>query len=248
MVGPCRLCLDVVELCDSHIHPEFGYDDLYDDTKRFYSLIGDPAPRQRGVTFHQKGLREPLFGQCCERKFSGWETYVSRLLRTALSIPLPGAWTSNRVDYAKLKLFQLSLLWRAHLSSQPMFRQVVLGPYAEQIRCMLHEANPGRATEYPCMMGAAYAGTRRMPGLMVPARALKRDGRHYYAINFAGFYWMFVLARDMESHSYRKYCVLEDGTLPLYASDITQFDGFREFARGLIASNRPKLTQLGLLK
>jgi hypothetical protein len=233
-----------VELCDSHVLPEFGYAALYDGKHRYFRLIADPKEGERGVKLEQKGLREQLLCKACETKLSRLETYASRLLADGLTVPVPGQMTTNPADYSLLKLFQLSLLWRAHVSSHRMFAPVQLGPHAERLRKMLLDEDPGRACDYPCMMGAVYDRARRMPGLIAPAMMVKRDGHHLYAINFAGFYWSFVVSGQMAKHSWRNYCVQEDGTLPLYASDITKLDGFRRFASDLILNNRAKLARV----
>jgi len=42
--------------------------------------------------------------------------------------------------------------------------------------------------------------------------------------------------------------VQEDGALPIYASDILRYDGFRELARDIIVKNLPALVRVGAIK
>ena len=249
--GRCKLCLEARELCRSHVLPEFGLDGLYSDPtrpRRFLALSGNPEPHAHGVKIEQKGLRERLLCAECETRLSRFETYVSRLLRDGLSLPTPGTMKRNLADYSLLKSFQFSLLWRTHLSTARMFQVVDLGPHADRIRRMLLDENPGTARQYPCAIGVAYLGTQARPGLVTPPFALKREGRHWYVISFAGFNWIFLVSNDMERHTWRNWCVQEDSALPIYASDILRYDGFRELARDIIVKNLPALVRVGAIK
>ncbi len=55
---------------------------------------------------------------------------------------------TNEFDYSKLKLFFLSLLWRASETSLLAFNKVKLGPHAEVIRQMVVNGNPGSVEKY----------------------------------------------------------------------------------------------------
>ena len=46
-------------------------------------------------------------------------------------------------DYARLKLFFISVLWRAHLSQDQFFDAVDLGPWQSTARQMIWEGDPG---------------------------------------------------------------------------------------------------------
>jgi hypothetical protein len=53
----------------------------------------------------------------------------------------------NKVDdYATLKLFLMSLLWRVSVAKGEFFRCVKLGRHEEQLRQMLHAQNPVNRT------------------------------------------------------------------------------------------------------
>jgi len=96
-------------------------------------------------------------------------------------------------------------------------------------------------------MIAVYDGTRHMPGFIAPAMMVKRDAHRLYAINFAGFYWFFVVSNHMARHARCGYCLQDNGTLPLYASDITKLDAFQDFATELILKNREKLLRMNAI-
>lgn len=55
----------------------------------------------------------------------------------------------KNIDYKKFKIFLLSVLWRASISSRPMFSSINLGPHEEEIRKMILENNPLSYSDYP---------------------------------------------------------------------------------------------------
>ena len=85
-----------------------------------------------------------------ERVFSGWDNYAHQLLvadRDELSEVRDGGEVlclrAPQYRYDQLKLFVLSVLWRASVSGQPYFAKVRLGPHEEPIRQALLAGDPG---------------------------------------------------------------------------------------------------------
>jgi hypothetical protein len=58
----------------------------------------------------------------------------------------------ENIDYQKFKLFLLSLIWRASISKQPIFKHVQLRDYEEQIRSMIIENMYPDENFIPCMI------------------------------------------------------------------------------------------------
>ncbi|CAA9581807.1 MAG: hypothetical protein AVDCRST_MAG86-3242 [uncultured Truepera sp.] len=148
-VGVCRLCLQERELRNSHIIPEFLYKPTYDDKHRANDISVDTST----VKFSQKGLRERLLCGGCEGQLSVVERYFANVWYDEAVIPrnldgYKGDTFSVQVDYVKFKLFHLSILWRASISSLPYFSRVNLGPYEENLRQMVLTLNPGQEHQY----------------------------------------------------------------------------------------------------
>ncbi len=78
MEGTCRLCQLPKNLRQSHILPEFMYQNVYDqDPKRFYTLKLDLEEMDRSSSrIQQKGIREYLLCDTCEGKLAKWEDYA----------------------------------------------------------------------------------------------------------------------------------------------------------------------------
>ena len=145
-VGICKLCLQERELRNSHIIPEFLYKPTYDDKHRANDTNTDAST----VRFSQKGLREHLLCDVCEGHLNVFETYFANIWYDKSATPKKlmyyGSETlSVKVNYADFKLFYLSVLWRASVSTLPYFSRVNLGPYEEGIRQMVLTLDPARA-------------------------------------------------------------------------------------------------------
>ena len=127
------------------------YEPTYDETNRFVSL--STHPRQKPKLF-EKGLREYLLCEACEAQFSRYESYAASILRKAGDYRTPDNHfiVIPDFDYARFKLFGLSLIWRFHISRLHMFGDVNLGPHAEKIRSMLVAEDPGNLTSIALLL------------------------------------------------------------------------------------------------
>jgi hypothetical protein len=85
-----------------------------------------------------------------EKVFNEWDAYAHQLLirdREQLGKRVSGgdviALEKSQYDYPKLKLFFLSLLWRASVSTQRFFRRVNVGPFEPTLREAILRGDPG---------------------------------------------------------------------------------------------------------
>lgn len=119
VMGLCKLCLQDRPLVEGHVLSEFLYDDVYDQNRhKFLQLHTDLTKRN---IRRSKGLYEPMMCDHCDNRIiSGYETYVSRVLNGGVEIVIqhkPDRIVVSELDYAKFKLFQVSLLWRCAIST-----------------------------------------------------------------------------------------------------------------------------------
>jgi hypothetical protein len=166
----CRLCRQEKEPRRSHVLSAFFRDDtasmfptgdhgiLQPFTQPLHTHAGRRfARKQHGFWERREGLIQYLLCHDCEQKISRFEDYAKRFLygdsdpiRLALPLlsdPLYSA------DYKTLKLFQLSILWRAAEATGEFFAAVVLSPeHRERLRLMLLNEDPGADHEYLCTM------------------------------------------------------------------------------------------------
>jgi hypothetical protein len=113
--------------------------------------------KQVGYWEKRHGMVEYLLCGDCEQAFSRMEDYAKRLFygdSSPIRFQLPLLKDPLFVaDYAKMKLFQLSILWRAAESKGEFYAAVNLsGQHRERLRQMLLNADPGKEMEYCCSL------------------------------------------------------------------------------------------------
>ena len=232
----CRLCLQERPLLRSHIIPEFMYEAIYDHKHRFMTFKVDGGRPK----IEQKGIREDLLCAECEQRFGDYETYVARIWRgqEQVSHRREGKLvTLEGVDYARLKLFQMSVLWRAGVSSDPFFAKVQLGPHQERLRSLLVSADPAEPERYGCLMFALALNDRPVFELIVQPTETHVDGCRLYRFVFGGMTWNHVVA----SHRSRMLSPLfaaPDGVVRIVVGEL-QEASFLVESLGKVARNNP---------
>ena len=198
-IGVCRLCGDMnVELRNSHILPEFLYTPIYDEKSRALNISPHLGERDAPL---QLGIREPLLCTKCEQHFSkNYEDYAARKIRhlpsTQHNKPGDIIYVSG-VDYQKFKLFQISLLWRASVTSKREFSEVSLGGHEERLRLMLASNSPGEPWEYGCVL-TGFSGEELNRFIKLPNRH-RFEGHIAYSMVCAGLVWTYIVS----SHTHR---------------------------------------------
>lgn len=189
----CRLCKRRVDLVKSHILPEFLFRPAYDEKHRMKE-VALPEFRSRVV---QKGYREELLCFSCEARFSRYENYFAKVWygrssQRPLIVREPYFLISG-LDYALFKLFHLSVLWRAGVSSLKNFEMVALGPHLQALSKLLLSDDPGEASHYPIgAMALVNPATHRLlEGFVVSPQKRKIEGHHVYAFIFGGCLWVY---------------------------------------------------------
>ncbi len=91
----------------------------------------------------------------CEVRFGPWDQYAQELLRDELQNASVLRIADRVVGYEVadwryefLKLFFVSLVWRASVSTHRMFERIRLGPYEALARTFLERSDPGSAEDF----------------------------------------------------------------------------------------------------
>lgn len=219
---PCRLCQSEGELRFSHILPEFLYKPLYDEKHRLIGLKPEPDPGLNEDLL-QKGIREYLLCADCEQHLSKFERYASQVLRELPDASREPAGAVVRVpgiDYARFKLFQLSLLWRAGVSNQASFQGVRLGPHEQRLRQMIRESNPGEPLDYGCVL-IRPRGPEKLDQLIKLPGYLRFLGHNGYDMLLAGMVWIFVVSNHSSRIHEKGSFLTKNGTLSIHIATET---------------------------
>lgn len=233
----CALCDDERPLRDSHILPEFLYAALYDEKHRFLSI---PLQAEEREQLHQKGFREQLLCADCEQRIGRFERYASQaLFHQRLTLRAgPSGVRIEGVDFRLFRLFLISVLWRAHVSRLPSFRQVDLGPHAPWFREHLRSEDPGGSHEYPCFVTLPTARIEIYRGCIVPPYRVRLHGVRAYRSVFAGLVWHFLVSSRVNRARSAGQFLEPDGVLPLIVASPATSAHYLEKLRGQLPGSR----------
>jgi len=235
----CRLCLEEVKLCNSHIVPEFFYEQqaLYDEKHRFkvLSTKSDDSPKN-----HQKGIREKLLCKACEGKFSRWENYARRVIFGGR--PSEISHHSRRgieciIDYRRFKLFQLSILWRVGISTRKEFGEVALGEHEAVLRKMLMDERPGSTAEYGCAMLHTSAHPNITSNTIHCMGMAEVDGIKMVSLLLADCFWFFFLSRSALDSRQAALFLQETGHLRILKTEADPKSYIENLARKFFTAN-----------
>lgn len=231
----CRLCHEEKTLCDSHIVPEFLHCALYNNKGHMMGISGRGS---KGWKPLQKGLREHLFCNDCEQYFN--EHYEKPFrAQWCVATPLPNPWPEPdvywiKMDYATFKLFHLTILFRAGVSSLPTYSMVDLGPHEEQLRSMLRNQDPGRFWQYPIMgRVVVHHETSQVINMIAwPERLKIQTGQRCYRMVYAGVEWS-ILVASQRNPEFEKVALQDDGRMPLCAVPWNEVAAIQDASRAL---------------
>jgi len=186
----CQLCGEDRKLIEAHILPRsfFGIDPAERQPSRLVTNVAGRYGRKM-----PKGAYDPsIVCEECERRFSAWDDYGAELFLQRWDeferLEHLGEHVGYRLatfDYNRLKMFFLSVLWRAAVSSHEMFYAVKVGPYGEALKRAVIDSRPGGPDEFAVAL-QAFDSTD--VGMLNPM-AERFEGVRYYR-----FYLSHVIA------------------------------------------------------
>jgi len=153
----CKLCGKDKKLIRAHIIPKSLWKPLFDDKQPSEIHANTPTfnTKKSPVGVYDTGI---VCAQC-ESIFSPWDDYAQKLL---LAKPMEKkyvvkngqniAYVETAIDYTKLKLFFISLLWKAAVSNHYFFSRVNVGSFEPQLRRMIQKGDPGNPDTFATVM------------------------------------------------------------------------------------------------
>jgi hypothetical protein len=189
MAATCRFCELLPASVDAHIMPRSFLRDRSEPGRHNYLLSTKHDFAQRSPTGVYDGN---LVCETCEGRFGIYDDYGHEFFKLKEAVRLvspqnaePLVWQCP-VDYAKLKLFILSIMWRASASERSECAGVKLGQFSNRIREMIASGDPGPPDLFPILMHRYEQGADLAP-LSMPRRArLQHSGVNYYKMEMAG--------------------------------------------------------------
>ena len=210
-MGQCKLCRQEKELLKrSHIIPDFMYQELYNEHHQINSfnpldmLAGKGYVKRPSSGEYEGGL---LCSTCDTNVIGLYESYASKASYGGLLHQNESPTCQNyinyegisfthceNINYQKFKLFLLSILWRASISSRPMFSNISLGDNEEIIRKMLLAGAPGKNFDYPIFI-MTHRTDESIPKDLIghPQKIVTKNGLTYFIFMITGMLYCFYL-------------------------------------------------------
>jgi hypothetical protein len=235
----CALCGHQKSLRKSHIVPKFWFKVVKDGAQRMHQVSANHSPMPPYI---QDGPKTPLLCEDCESLLN--ETYEKNFIEVwhtnpVYPTPLPEDLFAIDVgDYARFKLFHLSVLWRAGLAALrestklglSPWSAVHLGKHEPRLRKMLLTADPGEDDEYAVC--GLFLTLPNKPQQFEPRFFMNPDRRNYDGMEmvsfyFAGMWWWYVVENHCSSFV-RPIKLDSGGTMPVKTMCVTDLQRMSE--------------------
>lgn len=206
----CRLCRTVSELRHSHVIPRFMY-------RRMSGLSGETPQRfsSQRATDRPGHLKEYMLCEACEREFSDYERLASQFVARLCKMPDAISMEPIRqttLDYTRLKLFFLSVLWRCAVCTDSIVHRVELGPHLCALTTLLLRRDPGAENEIPILLRLLAQSTEVKHAVLTVPERTRLNGRSGYQMYGIGLEISWVLDKRGASREDVPYILKSDGT------------------------------------
>jgi hypothetical protein len=213
----CQLCGRDAPLINAHIIPKPFFRTTRQ--KGLASMLVSNKAGERPKRSRTGVYDSHILCASCDRRIGVWDQYGVELFVHGLASFTPLSKANELIafqqpsfDYARLRLFILSVLWRSHISSHPMFDRVRLGPHAKRLRAMIEHGQPGDSTDFSTVL-SAFTLNGRLPNVGVPIADPFRER------------WHGVNAYRLSLGVVTAYVAVDQHPLPDYLRSIAVADG-----------------------
>ncbi len=228
--GECSLCLQEKELKNSHILPEFMYQNLYDsDPKRYFIFKANKDGFLKSKPkIKQKGVREHLLCDECELKLSRYENYATETIYgknfrnkayQVKAIEYPDMQHFIHVfagfEYSKFKIFLLSILWRIIISktfnTPPIEDSIV-----EKLRYSIFEEKPLEENDFGCLIQLIkFSKEKNADGFILYPYVTINEGNFVLNILIDGLMYSFYINYSGTPAETQMFFLQKDGTMTI---------------------------------
>lgn len=227
----CNLCKEEKKLIDtSHIISDFLHKELYDENHRLRKFHPSDLTKQNPKfetplsATYEGGI---LCNKCDNETIGAYETYISNVLKNNLSKKNKLTYRKiknihgvkileiENLNYNKTKLFLLSLLWRAHISTKKEFSSVNLGPYAEKIRLQLFNGTASGENDLQITIFSLEKTGGFSTFIGSPIKH-KIEHATYYSMLILGYVILFHLKDNRMSKDMDKFKLRSNGNIAIW--------------------------------
>lgn len=152
----CRFCEQNKKPIKAHIIPKFFFNLARDEKDPYYVFSGNgKRPKKSWMGIYDTNI----LCQKCDNALGNFDNYARQFFTEELDDcgyfhhnGKPICHVGKKFDYKKLKLFCISVLWRASISTREEFKSVDLGIYENDAKEMLRQENPGTGDDFSLIL------------------------------------------------------------------------------------------------
>ncbi len=188
------------------------------------------------VTVFQKGAREYLLCRECETRFSRYERYAAEsLFRRDLDQDRQVGKIAivSGLQYAPLKLFMLSVLWRLSETSLTTLKGAELGPHKRRLWQALSNEDPRDQLFFPCVTTQVSLNGVLLHGWILPPKRSRPDGFWVWNVALGAFLFSYYVASHSIPEGIIQMVLSPGGKLGVYREDIRHIRGLKDAAARL---------------
>ena len=237
----CKLCGKSGRLINSHIVPEFMYNPMFDASDNWFVEAGrfQTVGKKRQLFTYQitKGATEHLFCRDCDNQILGrLDDKAAPIINEIRRLSLDDDYAYLIVEYTHFKLFLLSLLFRAAISSHYMFKNVRMNEdRVNQLRLMILSDNPGKYDDFACIVRVSTHPILRK--LMIHSQS-KQEAEYFRCLIITpGIHFDYYLKMESDDFPYDPLFMRENGLLPIIKNGEQYDKKTLEFLAELIHAN-----------
>lgn len=217
----CNLCGKDKKLIKSHIIPESFYRDAYTKNEGIMVRKDDHSKRLPIGVYDKE-----LVCAECEKIFQDWDDYGYRFFNEILTssgkdIQVDSKYIGllfENINYKELKLFLMSVLWRAAVSGDEFFDQISLGKFENILKDKILSSDPGGPQEFAVLL--FKFDLSKYDVLHPPFRARLDSGVNGYRIFF--FNAEIFIKVDRQDMQYDRLILTPDQSLVVSFKDAPQ--------------------------
>ena len=187
----CLFCQKEKKLFKAHIIPEGFFRRMRKDAPYLLLLRQTPDRILRNRSPIGVYDKQIVCG-ACESIWNDWDTHAQEILShdrgLAKTLHRSGqaiGWRIDQFDYKKLKLFFISMLWRASVSKHAYFCRVRLGRYETVAKKMIVDKDPGQPEQFGVVI--TRFGKHKFDVIMFDPFREKVNHVNFYRFYMAGY-------------------------------------------------------------
>jgi len=180
---------------------------------------------------HPRIPKEHILCSSCAARIASWDEYGKRVTQAFAEdlTGLEGRGLVFEADYAELRLWMLSLLWRMYIAKGPAWLDVALMPCdADNLRALLLRGTPGHAGEYPVGCILPSFDDKHLDFSFQPG-CVERLGERLIRAAFRGILFFFWIKEDAKDEELEPFHIRPDQNWVVPVVDWKDIDFLRHW-------------------